>query len=759
MNYISNWFHFYDTTESFEVHRKQGLISPDSICFLHETSQIYTQGAFFGICKERYEKLEKLVLEHDAKIKDILGIEGPSVGDGVVNNIADIVNFLDGFTDQENLKNFIRVTKEALENQINYVYRALLDKITTLEDNIRNDSESLHSMLDAIDSRIDAVDIRLNNHDTSITDINTTIALHIREYTLLKVNYENFKSYATTKFNAIDGSIESLTTAYNTLSQYFAELDKKFDSVENEVAGIESLIEEAKRLARELESRFEDTLAALEQFKRDINADMERFKELAGNPGGFAPLDGDVKIPSEYLPSYVDDVLEYPTFAAFPVIGESGKIYVALDDNLTYRWSGSTYVEISKSLALGETASTAYPGNKGKKNADDIVRHIADKTNPHNVTKAQLGLNRVDNTADVDKPVSAATQAALDTKVDKVTGKDLSTNDFTNEYKAKVDGGMSYVKRTYSQLAGYTPDNIGDVVYVTDLNEYMYWTGTEWREYGITGDEVNTLLAGKADAADLIDVVEAKNVVDQVTLPEFTTLTREDLKKDLFIDLWDTACWPNTEKEPYGRYNPSTGFFELNGITDISYDEALKIYQYSYNPGILTSNNMYNILPELRTILPLRYPNGYSDLDYVFTNATSLEVIGKGIGFNAMYANSYNYTFFNCEKLRLIEPKIHISLNTNTHNMFNRCYSLTYVNFSNLQSDVSLVDSPNLSFECVKGIASAANGNSYITVTVHPLIYEKLVDEADTQWHPLLSMAANRRITFATVLDEEDNDY
>lgn len=76
-------------------------------------------------------------------------------------------------------------------------------------------------------------------------------------------------------------------------------------------------------------------------------------------------------IPSKYLPSYVDDVLEYANLAAFPTTGESGKIYVTKDTNLTYRWSGSAYVEISKSLALGETSTTAYAGDKGKTLADN----------------------------------------------------------------------------------------------------------------------------------------------------------------------------------------------------------------------------------------------------------------------------------------------------------------------------------------------------------------------------------------------------
>jgi len=71
-------------------------------------------------------------------------------------------------------------------------------------------------------------------------------------------------------------------------------------------------------------------------------------------------------VPTNQLPSYVDDVLEFINTAAFPVTGEENKIYVDTTANLTYRWTGTQYTEISKSLALGETAATAYYGDKGK---------------------------------------------------------------------------------------------------------------------------------------------------------------------------------------------------------------------------------------------------------------------------------------------------------------------------------------------------------------------------------------------------------
>lgn len=98
----------------------------------------------------------------------------------------------------------------------------------------------------------------------------------------------------------------------------------------------------------------------------DTKLNTKLNTSLKGAAKGLAELDSSGKVPSAQLPSYVDDVLEYTNKASFPATGESGKIYIAQDTNKTYRWSGSTYVEISPSLALGETLSTAYRGDRGK---------------------------------------------------------------------------------------------------------------------------------------------------------------------------------------------------------------------------------------------------------------------------------------------------------------------------------------------------------------------------------------------------------
>jgi len=104
---------------------------------------------------------------------------------------------------------------------------------------------------------------------------------------------------------------------------------------------------------------------SLNSLEEEINRMDYISQSEKAAPNGVAELDDHGIILSSQLPSYVDDVLEFADMASFPAQGENGKIYVALDTNLTYRWSGSAYVEISKSLALGETSSTAYRGDRG----------------------------------------------------------------------------------------------------------------------------------------------------------------------------------------------------------------------------------------------------------------------------------------------------------------------------------------------------------------------------------------------------------
>ena len=182
---------------------------------------------------------------------------------------------------------------------------------------------------------------------------------------------------------------------------------------------------------------------------------------LKGTANGLAELGSDGKVPSSQLPSYVDDVLEYNSLSDFPTTGEAGKIYVAKDTNKTYRWSGTAYVEISPSLALGETSSTAYRGDRGKTAYEHsqsvhartdatavsssttngnikingtettVYTHPGSGTNPHGTTKNDVGLGNVGNFL----AVSTASQTLTDTqKAQARTNIGAGTSSFSGSY-------------------------------------------------------------------------------------------------------------------------------------------------------------------------------------------------------------------------------------------------------------------------------------------------------------------------------------
>lgn len=243
----------------------------------------------------------------------------------------------------------------------------------------------------------------------------------------------------------------------------------------------------------------------------------------------FANLSDNGKVPANQLPSYVDDVLEYGTLSVFPETGEYDKIYVAQDTNLTYRWSGTRYVEISQSLVLGETSTTAYPGNKGKANEqaiinevnraqrkersiqdsidEEIVRakrveiniqdslnsHVRDYKNPHKVTKTQVGLGNVDNTSDIDKPISDAQKREFDR-----INKSLSNNtDNVNSALLDVANIKSAVN-SLSQEQEYTKGRLDTIdSSITNINNDI--TGIN-RNIESTVNRIDKDLSTKADA-------------------------------------------------------------------------------------------------------------------------------------------------------------------------------------------------------------------------------------------------------------------
>lgn len=164
-----------------------------------------------------------------------------------------------------------------------------------------------------------------------------------------------------------------------------------------------------------------------------------------GVADGVCGLDSSGKVSSSNLPSYVDDVIEVANYAALPVAGETGKIYVTLDDNLTYRWTGSAYVEISKSLALGETSSTAYRGDHGKTAYD----HSQAAHAPSDADKTQSAISGAGGKT---TPSDNDILALLDSDASNALKKLLWSN-----VKATL---KTYFDTLYTASGGDTPANI-----------------------------------------------------------------------------------------------------------------------------------------------------------------------------------------------------------------------------------------------------------------------------------------------------------
>ena len=120
---------------------------------------------------------------------------------------------------------------------------------------------------------------------------------------------------------------------------------------------------------------------AVTKFVSDTKQEIVYSK---GKPNGIATLDVNSKLDPKQIPSSLYNVLEFDNKESLPVHGEVKKLYVTIDTDLLYRWNGTQYIEVSKSLGLGETESTAYAGSKGKKNREDLIAEIERATEREN---------------------------------------------------------------------------------------------------------------------------------------------------------------------------------------------------------------------------------------------------------------------------------------------------------------------------------------------------------------------------------------
>lgn len=485
----------------------------------------------------------------------------------------------------------------------------------------------------------------------------------------------------------------------------------------------------------------------------ELNSKVQQFINSKGAPNGLASLNESGIIPSAQLPSYVDDVIEVDTFSNLPGTGESGKIYIVQDTNLTYRWSGTDYVEISKSLALGETSSTAYSGDKGKATTDKLNRipdklitdtvnvnqstteavlnfttyrqeaqqigrntltitsattsqaglmsssdktkldglkdqagitsdinavqtnletHINNKSNPHEVTKDQVGLGNVDNTSDANKPISNATQTALNGKFSATDGNALKQTIEDMPNLVVTEGSVSHKNNnislslrqqdlkdpvnTDSILLTFNPatDSTAGIILPSDKSKIdkiiTNGNGTKYLSDNGTYKEVS----GGSSSSD-INIIELQDIRDIINIVNHEKDAASSDISSVFGSSANFRAIVNDILKTHTRYffhvkdTPDTNCIQLSGVNawkniDNTQYELYFIYNYYISNGNQRTCRRVTVIDSDNTDSNLFIVENVNDM-YVLSKdrniRKSVSLVGEGFDENHWYPVSF----------------------------------------------------------------------------------------------------------------------
>lgn len=223
-----------------------------------------------------------------------------------------------------------------------------------------------------------------------------------------------------------------------------------------------------------------------------------------------------------------------------------------------------------------------------------------------------------------------------------------------------------------------------------------------------------------------------------------------------YYDLQDTSIEGNRALYVAAGavYNRNTGFYELNGLTDITEEQMREIYVQTNPTKRVTDLCSVFASSSIRTNLPFLNRGGFKPIDCyaAFINCSNLEVVALGVEDGVIfYPTRIPYMFHNCIKLRTVIGVLDCG-NTNQANdkAFANCRAFENIKLNKLKYSISFGNSPSLSLESLQYLITNAANTSPITVTVHADVYAKIQDEGQVDWHALIETAAAKQITFAT---------
>lgn len=331
-----------------------------------------------------------------------------------------------------------------------------------------------------------------------------------------------------------------------------------------------------------------------------------------GSANGVATLDVNGHVPSTQLPSYVDDVIEgyiNDDKNAFysdedeteEITAESGKIYLDIFSLKTYRWGGTKYAEISESLALGETGTTAYYGDKGKVAYDhsqaahapidaqaNIIESIKVNDTVLTITSKTVDI-AVPTGALADKDKVAKTdleddfKTEIENKVDSEEGKSLSTNDLTDELKSNYNAAYAHSQDTHAPVDAEKNQNaFSNIIVGEDIVEADGPTDSLTLE----GSNV-TLTLGDDDNKVTIGITKDNVTTALGYTPPETVYTHPDTHPATMItglaDVATSGSYDDLSNKPttLSRFDNDAGYITKNALVNPDFaalDPADKAY-------------------------------------------------------------------------------------------------------------------------------------------------------------------------------------
>lgn len=298
------------------------------------------------------------------------------------------------------------------------------------------------------------------------------------------------------------------------------------------------------------------------------------------------------------------------------------------------------------------------------------------------------------------------------------------------------------------------------VIYVGGGNFFTQAKPTNFHQFW-----TQKILLENETVADFKEVTAAERSAIETADAEWTRPPQS------FIDGWNNACIDPRTKQVVGQYNESTGYFELNGLTDITYQQAMDIYRYTSN-GVTTDdiNVMGYGFAQFRTNLPPSLGCYWVQINNLFSLNGILEVarLPQYYPTEVKLQPNTRSAFEGCYKLReiinVMEAPSHVSDVYTWGGTFSGCFKLETVRIKNLYGNISFANSPLISSDSISYLVEnrTTAHTDVITVTVHADTFAKLTGDTTNpavaaltpaelaQWQQILSAATAKNISFTT---------